>query len=83
MLFTNTTVIADGGGWNHMGSWGWAGMMIGWILMAVLVAVVAWALLGNIRQHPVNRALELLDERYARGEIDSDEYTERKSELSR
>jgi uncharacterized membrane protein len=47
------------------------------------VAVVAWALLGNIRQHPVNLALELLDERYARGEIDSDEYTERKSELSR
>ena len=83
MLYTTTAAIAAGVGWDHMGSWGWAGMMIGWVLMAVLVAVLAWALLGNIRQHPVNRALELLDERYARGEIDSDEYTERKSELSR
>ncbi len=83
MIYTTATAIADGAGWDHMGSWGWGGMMIGWVLMAVLVAVVAWGLLGNIRQHPVNRALELLNERYARGEIDSDEYNERKGELSR
>ena len=83
MLYTTATAIADGAGWDHMGSWGWGGMMIGWVLMAVLVAVVAWGLLGNIRQRPGNRALELLNERYARGEIDSDEYAERKSELSR
>lgn len=77
------TTFANGGGWDHMGSWGWAGMMIGWVLMAVLVAIVAWALLGNSRTHPTNRAIELLDERYARGEIDRDYYTEHKKELSR
>lgn len=83
MIYRIAAVVADGAGWNHMGGWGWTGMMIGWVLLAVLVAIVAWALLGNLRRKPANRALELLDERYAKGEIDTDEYTERKSELGR
>lgn len=82
MLYQLTT-IADEVGWDHMAGWGWAGMMIGWILMTALVIIVAWALLGNSRPRPGNRALELLDERYARGEIDRDEYLERKAELRR
>ena len=83
MRFNITTAMADGVGWDHMGGWGWTGMMIGWVLMAVLVAVVVWALLGSARRRPADRALELLAERYARGEIDRSEFTERKGELSR
>lgn len=75
--------IADGAGWGHMDGWGWSGMMIGWVLMAVLVAAVAWALVGNGRPARVNRATEILDERYARGEIDKTEYNERRSDLNR
>jgi putative membrane protein len=74
-------VLADGVGWGHMAGWGWAGMMLGWILMSTLVAIVAWALLGNGR--PGNRAVEVLDERFARGEIDRDDYYARKKELGR
>ena len=73
--------IADGVGWGHMAGWGWAGMMLGWLLMFTLVVVVTWSLLGNNR--PGNRAIELLDDRFARGEIDRDDYIERKKELGR
>ena len=85
MLFHSTiaTAIADGAGWDHMGGWAWSGMMIGWVLMAVLVAVIVWALVGSGRPESVNRAIEILDERYARGEIDKTEYNERRSDLNR
>ena len=76
-------IIADGARWDHMGGWAWSGMMIGWVLMAVLVAVTAWALVGNGRPGHVNRAIEILDERYARGEIDKTEYNERRIDLNR
>ena len=75
--------IADGAGWGHMDGWGWSGMMIGWVLMAVLVAIVAWALVGTGRPERSNRAVEILDERYARGEIDQTEFYERRSDLNR
>lgn len=83
MLYETTIVLGDAVGWDHMGGWGWTGMTFGWILMTTLVGVVAWALLTNNRSQPGSRAIELLDERYARGEIDRDEYTERKTELDR
>jgi putative membrane protein len=81
--FTIATAIADSAGWDHMGGWAWSGMVLGWVLMAVLVAIVGWALVGNGRSKPVNRAIEILDERYARGEIDKAEYNERRSDLDR
>ncbi len=72
-------VLADEIGWGHMAGWGWAGMMLGWFLMFPLVVIVAWALVGNGRRG--NRAIEVLDERFARGDIDRDDYVERKKEL--
>jgi len=83
MFYQSTTAIADGAGYDHMGGWGWAGMTVGLVLMAVLVAVVAWAILSISRPRAGNQAVELLSERYARGEIDRDEYTERRVELNR
>lgn len=74
--------------WYHDGP-GWAG----WVAMSVMM-VIFWAVLvvGAIavfralrHQDPeVGRttdALRLLDERFARGEIDVEEYTERREVL--
>lgn len=75
-------------GWGHMGGWGW-----GWLLFVVLViAVVALAVALTRsftgREQPPgppsaqrSRALEVLDERYARGEIDGAEYDERRRRI--
>jgi len=74
-----------GMGWNggifsiiHMGLW--------WILLTVgIVALVKWLWTGSpdgARRTP-NRALEILDERYARGEIEKSEFEAKKRDLKR
>ena len=73
-------------GWYNDGSWGWGG----WITMALAMAVF-WGLLifavvaifrSSARDEPVTGSerrgpREILDERFARGEIDEDEYRAR------
>ena len=72
---------ADGG---HMGGWGWGMAIFGW-LFTVLVVWVIWSTMrwadpgGRAR----SRTADLLDERYARGEVDRDEYLERRADLER
>lgn len=68
------------------------GMMgIGLVMMLILfvgaagaVALVVWAIVHftQTASGGVANARRILDERYARGEIDDDEYTRRKRELS-
>jgi uncharacterized membrane protein len=53
-----------------------AGMMT---LMSVLTAVVVIAIVRSTRKG--STALRVLDERYARGELDSDDYAERRRQL--
>ena len=73
---------------GHMG-WGWGGMIFGTLTMLVFLAgVVVFAVLlvrwrGPPRQEPPARqtALEILHERFAKGEIDKQEYEERKRVL--
>lgn len=68
-------------------------MMFGWIIGLILIVVLI-AALGRGRIFPKNTgataiknkndsALETLKERYAKGEIDKDEYEERKTELEK
>jgi len=77
-----------GGGFGAMG-WG-AGMGFGWIFMVLfwvlLIAGTVWlvlALTGQTvqRQAPRSSALGILEERFARGEIDAAEYQARKSAI--
>ncbi len=80
--------FADATGWDHMGSWGWGMMLFGWLFMVALIAFVGWAIWSTVRpQDPrgagESRASQLLDERYARGEIDRNDYLERRSDLDR
>lgn len=79
---------------NHMGAWGMTLGIILWVLVVVgLVALIVLsarlllrAAKGESRDvtQPVPRtAREILDERFARGEIDSHEYRERREQLDR
>jgi putative membrane protein len=82
------------GGWHSgmMDGWGmgWFGgifMILFWILVIVgLVFLIKW-LVQSTRQTPGGRssstsnALHILEERYARGEIDKQEFQEKKKDL--
>lgn len=67
--------------WNHMdGAWSWIGgaMMIGWMLLILvaIVALVLWVLRSGGRTDRGSVEVtprEVIDVRYARGEIDEDQ----------
>lgn len=73
------------GGWtmhDWYPLWGTWHMLI-WLLVLIALMVVAWAFLQKLAADssggpPHNRALELLSERYAKGEIDREEYLKRR-----
>jgi len=75
-----------------MGSWGmgWFGgifMIVFWILILVgLVLVIKWLIQatrrGKVEGNRGSRAMEILKERYARGEIDKTEFEEKKKNLT-
>lgn len=82
----------DWPGWGF-GGWGWGHMAFGGITMVlvwagiILVIVLLVRGLGGLsapRETGPGRqtALEILDERYARGEISKDEYEERRRTLA-
>ena len=74
-------------GWGHM-LFGGLMMIIFWGAIAVLIVLLARWLgrsdapdVATSSRHPT--PLEILQERYARGEIDKPEFEERKRDLSR
>lgn len=80
-----------GMGPGMMGNWGmgWFGMvfmMIFWVLVIVgLVFLIKWLIQstssGKAAQPTGSRAVEILKERYARGEIDKAEFESKKKDL--
>ena len=85
------------GGWHMgpgmMGNWGmgWFGMifmMVFWVLVIVgLVFLIKWLIQatrggGDMAGRSRSTALDILKERYARGEIDKAEFEEKKRDLS-
>ena len=64
--------------------WGW-GMGIGWIVPLAVIGLVVWAVVTTVRSNQPgsgDRALGILKERYARGEIDRDTYESMRRDLS-
>ena len=70
--------------------WGWGGMWLGPLLMigglallaALIVAVVRWLGGGGVTgARSARTAREILDERYARGEIDHEEYQRKRHDI--
>ena len=84
---------AASGGWGHMNGYGQAGWMWFWgpVMMLVWIAAIAVAVwlvvrVTDVRQReaaaPSQNAREILAERYARGEISTEEYDERLAKLA-
>lgn len=80
----------DFGPWR-MHDWGWGGMWLGPIFMLVVLAVLVAGIVALVRLFAGERtvadrtsrsAREILDERYARGEIDREEYLRRRDDMA-
>ncbi len=95
LVSVSTTVSAAGqnyGDHPHMWGWGWGGMIFGPIMMIVFIALIVGAVVlvlrwmglgGSPAARGEKNARDVLDERFARGEIDKDEYEERRQVLSK
>lgn len=72
-----------GGGWEFFGV---VHMLLWWVLLILGIVVLArWLFGGRFGGHrgsSEDRALAILRERYARGEIDKDEFEKRKRDLA-
>jgi Predicted membrane protein len=78
-------MIGWGGGWG-VGSMFGIAHLLWWVLLIVaVVLVVRWLLDGGRspgRSNGDDRALAILKERYARGEIDKPEFDARKRDIA-
>lgn len=80
--------------WNHMSGfmgdhgWGWGlfgvlHMLAFWVLVIGGIWLLMRLLVGEGRASREKTPLDILKERYARGEIDKAEYDQRKADLER
>jgi putative membrane protein len=89
-LLSWIALLAHDGAWHRWGGAGWGGWTWFWfapLSAALLIAAAAFAawLIWRATRKPegvsLDRAREILAERYARGELSSDEYRDRLSQL--
>jgi len=73
-------LAAENGDWGH--HWWWPLWLLFW---AALIGGVVWLIVRrrNRGGDPLDRAREILAERFARGELSGDEYRARLDELHR
>jgi putative membrane protein len=74
--------MMHGYSWNDMGAWGWIGMLMMVLFWSGLVVLIVWAIIGtrpgraqgSVHPSDGDPALAILRERYARGEMTTDEF---------
>ena len=67
-------------GFEHYGM-GW-GMILVWLIPILLIALVIRNVISGRDGKPERTSLDILDARYARGEIDRDEFLKRRADLT-
>ena len=69
--------------WEHTGGWGMGyGMLLFWgLLVAAIVMLARCARGSGDNGNRKQSALDLLNERYARGEIEREEFEQKKRDL--
>ena len=82
--FVSEQMMWDGD--NHMGGGWWWAMGIGWLVCLLLIAVLGYLLFRHLTRPGTDgqgrgTAEDVLVERFARGEIDEDEYRRRRATL--
>src|SRR3990167_4208131 len=71
------------GGWNGFGILGWLPMLLFWILLILGVVALFRYLGGSTRSSNKERSpLDILKERYAKGELDKKEFEQMKKDLA-
>ena len=76
------------GNWGHMSVWGWTAMWLSGVLVLVLLGAIVLLLVRLSGSRPADRSPgprapeprapeQVLGERFARGDIDEDEYRRR------
>ena len=69
---------------GHMAGWGWGWMTLGWLLLLSVIVLVVWGVGRVLSGTPREReAHQILAERFARGELSPEEFTERRAALRR
>ncbi len=76
--FQNLATLSAHSGWHHDGGW-WFPFGLLWL---VLFAAAIWFVVRNVKSRQTS-ATDILAERYARGELSSEEYRDRLEELRR
>jgi putative membrane protein len=76
----------DGWGYMHgFGGFGWLIMIVVWVIVITAIVLVVRWLMSSPRLESggtENKALSILEERYARGEIDREEYVQKRKDLT-
>lgn len=72
-------IAGDDSGWMLFGG---AFMWLFWILLIVVIVIIVKAITASGSEQPAPKsAMDILRERYARGEIDDEEFERKRREL--
>lgn len=63
--------------------WGYGGYGVIWMLLfwVGVAFLIAWAVRGRDESKQEHRAIAILEERFARGEVEEDEFKTRRAQL--
>lgn len=92
MITFTAAVLTDADGWDGHMRWGGGWWMLVWgtLMMVGIVVLIVWLVrttagggsAGTPVEDPLASARGILGERYARGELSTEEYRERLNELA-